>query len=67
MFTVSNENEAWYIEKNVEHFIGQSAVKSYEYGKIILINLRILVFPQNKLLILLRNINITVCRRRKRE
>jgi hypothetical protein len=33
MFTVSNENEAWYIEKNVKEFIGASAANSYEYGK----------------------------------
>ena len=33
MFTVSNENDAWYIEKNVNEFIGSSAASSYEYGK----------------------------------
>ena len=33
MFTVSNENEAWYIEKNVQQFIGGSEASSYEYGK----------------------------------
>ena len=36
MFTVSNENEAWYIRKNVEAFIGKSALKTYKYGKHIL-------------------------------
>ncbi len=35
MFTVSNENEAWYIEKNVEEFIGGAAAKSYVVGKTI--------------------------------
>ncbi|CAB4018123.1 hephaestin isoform X1, partial [Paramuricea clavata] len=31
MFTVSNENEALYIEKNVKQFIGGAAAKSYTY------------------------------------
>ncbi|XP_028411443.1 hephaestin-like protein [Dendronephthya gigantea] len=31
MFTVSNENEAWYIEKNVNEFIGGEAAKSFAY------------------------------------
>lgn len=35
MFTVSNENEAWYIEKNVNQFIGGAAAKTYTYGKTI--------------------------------
>ena len=35
MFTVSNENEAWYIKKNVKEFIGGEAAKSFTYGKLI--------------------------------